>query len=72
MHNLIKPLRLYIYGLSAGKSFGKDFYFYGWVKRTIITSLKDKIKLWNSYVDYVDKTIAFVKTDAIKKIFGHP
>ena len=35
------------------------------LERAIILSLRDKIKLWKSYVD---DTIAFVKTDAIKNV----
>ena len=35
------------------------------LERTIILFLSDKIKLWKCYVD---DTIAFAKTDEIKKV----
>ena len=37
------------------------------LKKTIIISLREKIKLWKSYVD---NTIPFVKTDIIKNVLS--
>ena len=37
------------------------------LKRTIIPSLSDKIKLWKRYVD---DTITFVKTDEVKNVLS--
>ena len=37
------------------------------LKRTIITSLSDKIKCWKRYVD---DTITFVKTDEVKNVLS--
>ena len=46
-----------------GTSFGNIFMVE--LERTILQSLNDKIKLWSCYVD---DTIAFDKSDAIKNV----